>query len=148
LLLSSHDTDEDSRLTVKKPTLLCLYIVFFALMICHCFVVILVHSFDVMPSEFAYQALFSNTSFLVKFIGNISLASLVLISLYQMKQSAIFWCLTLLVFDMSSIVFWIFTQNWLDVAGSLGVTIVSIVWGGCLTCTIYLKYLKKRGKLL
>ncbi|WP_438466637.1 hypothetical protein [Marinomonas sp. PE14-40] len=147
MLHSSHDTDENFRLTVQKPTLLCIYIVFFALMICHCFVAIMVHCLDVMPRDFANQAFFNNTSFLVKFIGNISLASLVLISLYQMKQSAIFWCLTLLVFDISSITFWVFTQNWLEVAGSLGITIVSIVWSGCLSCFIYLKYLDKQGKL-
>ena len=146
MLLSPHDMD-DARLATKKPTLLCLYIIFFALMVCHCFVVILLHSFELLPNGFSSQSLFTNTSFKIKFIGNISLATLVLFALYQLKQSALFWCLALLVFDISSIAFWIFTQNWLEVAGSLGITIVSIVWRGCLSCFIYLKYLDKQGKL-
>lgn len=148
MALSSHDLDDKTQLMVKKPALLCVFIVFFALMICHCLVVVLVHSFELMPVTFAGEAFFQSASLLVKFIGNIVLASLLLLALFQMKQSAIFWCLTLLVFDISSISFWILTQNWIEVAGSLGITIVSIVWTGSLSCFVYLKYLNKQGKLV
>jgi hypothetical protein len=70
------------------------------------------------------------------------------VALFQLKQAAMYWSLTLFVFDVCSTSFWILTQNWLETAGYFGIVLVAIVWSGCLSCYLYLRYLNNKGILM
>jgi len=100
-----------------------------------------------MPKPLAHHPFFKSNGFYLNFIGNIILAFTLLVALFQMKQSAMFWSLTLLVFDVCSTSYWILTQHWLETAGNFGLVLISFVWGGCISCYLYLRYLNKKGLL-
>ena len=142
-----YNLDDDTSNTRKKPVLLWCFMLLFSLIISHFLVIILIHYLDLMPKQIAKGAFFNSNGFLLNFIGNIWLGSTLLFALFQMKKSAVFWSLTLLLFDICSTVFWIFTQSWLETAGGLGLMLIWVVWGTCFSCFIYLRYLNKQGKL-
>ncbi|EAQ67156.1 hypothetical protein MED121_14554 [Marinomonas sp. MED121] len=143
----THDLDHDISKFRQKPFLLCCFILLLTLITGHFLFIILIHHLDLMPKQMASSAFFSSNGFLLNFIGNIWLGSTLLIALIKMKKSGLFWSLALFIFDVCSTVFWIFTQNWLATAGALGLMLIGIVWGTCIACFIYLRYLNKLGKL-
>ncbi|GEM_PF-1747244 len=147
MLPSINNDKNDDHQHTTKPIGVWLYLIFFTLVIAHFLFIILMHSLGLMPNELANHDFFSSNGFYLNFVGNLILAIMLLVSLFQMKQSAMFWSLALFVFDLLSTSFWILTQNWLETAGNFGPVLVGFVWGGCITCYLYLGYLNKKGLL-
>jgi len=145
---SSNTEKNELAQSAPKPTFIWFYLIFFSLVIGNFLFIILTHSLGQMPKPLADHAFFTSKGFYLNFIGNLTLTFFLVLALFQMKQSAMFWSLALLAFDACSTSYWILTQNWLETAGDFSLAPIFIVWSGCLTCFLYLRYLNKKGMLI
>lgn len=150
-MLPSTNTETDkgeSYQALAKPMGIWLYLILFTLVVAHYLFILLIHSLELMPKGMANQAFFRSNGFYLNFVGNLILAITLIVTLFQMKQSAMTWCLTLFVFDLCSTSYWVLTQNWIEMAGLFGLILVGSIWSACISCYFYLRYLHKQETLI
>ena len=141
-------SNDEPNQALAKPIGIWLYLILFTLVVAHYLFIILIHSLELMPKGMANQAFFKSNGFYLNFVGNLILAITLIVALFQMKQSAMSWSLTLFVFDVCSTSYWVLTQNWIEMAGVFGLILVGSIWSACISCYFYLRYLHKQKMLL